>query len=358
MKQVFFILLLLSLFTGMRAQSLIDEDLQRIASGALAEGICHCPEDAVRYAGVVVTEVSSGNVVANVSLLYKNGEFVNNPNGNKVPVPTGLGRSVLYLAMMPEANPYMVVDTQEGLYVDSAGYTIEDHNHRYGGYGVLDMKRAFDYNSNIGILKCAEIVFGKDMHRYAEAINKTGVSFGAKVPIDYTGTWNSHDILGYTRNMTLLQQVCWLNAVAGGKYVIRMDNNDPDEPYDEILNHQGLDSLRSVMRETVTGGMGLKMNSEEVPVAGITNTSPKDSEGFKGLFAAGFFPYDYEKLPEYTIGVYIQKHWKNGFANPSYVARKIINWMVYNKLSESPYFSYSECESTQEKNGRLHPAER
>ena len=340
---------------GANAQSLIDKDIERIASGALAEGISHCPENAIRYAGVVVQEIKTGNIVANVSLFYKNGEFIKNPIGNTVSVPTGLGRSVLYLAMMPEANPYMVVDTKEGLYIDSEGYSIEDHNHRRGGYGVVDMKRAFDYNSNIGMLKCAEIFFDKNIQRYAEAINKTDIFFGAKATTGYGTTWHSRDILGFTSAMSLLQQVCWINAVAGGKFVIRLDEKDSNEPYDEILNHDGLDSLRSAMRECVTEGIGIRMRSEHISVAAITNTSPKDAEGYKGLFAAGFFPYE---KPEYSFGVYIQKNGEKGYANPSSVARKIIDWMTFNKLKVSPYLSFDDSPTYMHEDGWLHPADR
>ena len=220
MKQYFLIALML-FRTGANAQSLIDKDIQRITSGALAEEISYCPENAVRYAGAVVMEVSTGNVVANVSFIYKDGEIVKNSAGNTVSVPTGLGRSVLYLAMMPKANPYMLVDTKDGLYVDSEGYSIEDHNHHRGGYGMLDMKRSFDYNSNIGMLKCAERKFKKDIKMFAEAINMTGILFGSKATTGYGATWHSRDILGFTSPMSLLQQVCWINAVAGGKFVFR-----------------------------------------------------------------------------------------------------------------------------------------
>lgn len=339
---------------GTNAQSLIDKDIQRIASGALAEEISHCPEEAVRYAGVVIMEVATGNVVANVSLFYKDGEFVKNPIGNTVSVPTGLGRSALYLAMMPEADPYMLlVDTKDGLYVDSDGYSIVDHNHRYGGYGVLDMKRAFDYNSDIGLLKCAEIIFEKDMHKFAEAINKTGIFFGAKATAGYDATWHSRDILGFTSPMSLLQQVCWINAVAGGKFVIRLEEKDSDIPYDEVLNHEGLDSLRSAMKECVTEGLGIRMRSENISVAAITNASPKDVTGYKGLFAAGFFPYE---APEFSFAVYIQKDWEKGYANSSNVARKIIDWMVYNKLKNPPVLSEEDIWGHRE--GYIHPAAR
>ncbi len=160
MKKLLIIALLL-IGMGAKAQSLADKELERIVSGELAEEISTLSEEELRYAGVVVMEVATGNVVANVSLFYKDGNFIRNPHGNTQYVPSGLGRSVLYLAMMPDTDPYMVQDVGDGLYIDSSGCTIEDHNHKRGGYLLIDLKRAFALNSDIGILKAAEKVWDK-----------------------------------------------------------------------------------------------------------------------------------------------------------------------------------------------------
>ena len=291
------------------AQSLVDKELERIVSGELAEEISHCPEDAIRYAGVVVQEIETGNIVANVSLFYKNGEFIRNPHGNTQYVPSGLGRSVLYLSMMPDTDPYLVLDVGDGLYIDSSGCAIEDHNHESGGYLLIDLKRAYARNSDIGLLKAAEKVWGKDMKKLSEAIKGTGINMGGRALTGYETSWQSHDILGHSSLMSLQQQVCWCNAVAGGKFFIKKDIQDAVLPYDSISNKEGLDSLRSTMRECVTDGLGRRMNSEFVSVAAMTNVSQKDADGYKGQFVAAFFPYE---EPKYTIGVYIWRYWEKG----------------------------------------------
>ncbi len=355
MKQVLFVFSFLFLCIGTEAQSLADKELERIASGVLAEEISYCPEDAIRYAGVIVMEIATGNVVANVSLFYRNGEFIKAPNGNTQYVPSGLGRSILYLAMMPQTNPYMVQDVGDGLYVDSSGCSIEDHNHKRGGYGLIDVKRAYARNSDIGILKTAETLWGKDMKKFSEAIKGTGINMGGRVSTGYGAEWQSYDVLGHTTLMTLLQQVCWCNAVAGGKFVIRADKNDSSIPYDIISNQEGLDSLRSAMRECVTDGLGRRMDSEHVSVAAMTNVSQIDSDGYKGQFAAAFFPYE---KPEYTIGVYIWRNWGKGFANPSDVARSMIDWIAFNRLSKPPYLSFVDSQSIKHRDDWVHPAAR
>ena len=358
MKQVLISLSLLFLQIGMNAQSLIDEELQRIVAGALAEEISHCPE--VRYAGVVVQQVSTGNVVADISLNYRDGEFKRNPLGNAQFVPNGLGRSVLYLcvAMMSEFNPYKIVfDTFDGAYVDADGDTIKDHNYHRGGYGLLQVKRGFAVNSDVCLLRCAEKVFKKNMKTFAKALNKSGILFGGRVSEDLDKRWNSREILG-SSPMSLLQMACWCNAVAGGKLLIRMNENDSTIPYDSISSSkEALDSLRSAMRECVTNGLARKLNSEYFSVAGITNVSPKGVDGFKGQFAACYLPYE-ESEPKYTIACYI---WRadRGYCNPSIVLRKIIDWIAFNRLNTHPYFSgFSDSQVIKHSIGWVHPGAR
>ncbi len=345
----------LFLCVSANAQSLIDKDIEQIAYGALAEGISYCPEESFRYAGVVVMEVATGNIVANMSLFYKDGEFIKNIYGNMQPVPSGLGRSVLYLAMMPQAEPSMVIDTGDGGYVDSSGCTITDHNHKRGGFGVMNLKLSYIRNSDIGMLNAAEKVWGKDMKKLSEAILRTSINLGGRVSTGYSGRWQSHDVLGYSTTMSLLQQMCWINAVAGGKLLDRTDEKDTTTPYGIIKKSEALDSLRSAMRECVVEGMGRIMNSDYVSVAGITNVSQEDADGYKGLFAAAFFPYE---KPEYTIGVYILRKGNKGYANPSYAAKNIIEWMALNKLSSQHLSINTSKSNIKHKDDWMHPAAR
>lgn len=336
MKKIFLILNFSFLFlcTGMFAQTLIDAELQRIANGALVEQLSHCPEGEIRYAAVAVQEVATGNVIVNASLLYKSGEFVTGPNST-FSFPSPLGRAVLYLSMMPEANPYMVVNTHNGIYQDAEGITITDHNAHRGGYGEIDLLRSFTHNSDVGCLLCAEHVFKKDMKKYACQINRSAILFGGRTAENYENQWDSRSMLGYNSPYNLLQVCCWINAVAGGRMVIRLNSGDPTEEYDKILNQEGLLCLRSAMREHIIHGLGRPMNNSEVPVAGMTNLSPKNVEGFRTQFAGGFFPYQ-EDLndirPQYSIAVVIQRRWQNGHTSAAAVARKIIDFIYIRSL--------------------------
>lgn len=70
MKKVLFSLLFLQMMGGMKAQSL-DEYLQWSVQ---AEEIIHCPEDSVLYAGAVVMNIATGDVVAMTNLCQKSSD--------------------------------------------------------------------------------------------------------------------------------------------------------------------------------------------------------------------------------------------------------------------------------------------
>lgn len=108
------------------------------------------------------------------------------------------------------------------------------------------------------------------------------------------------------------------------------------------VNQEALDSLRSAMRKCVTD-----VDSEHVAVGAV--------DGYKGQFAAAFFPYE---KPEYTIGVYVWRNWGKGVANPSDIARSIIDRFVFNRLSKPPYLSFEDNQSIKHRDDWVHPAAR
>lgn len=323
------------------AQSLIDTCLQRYALGVLAEQIGQLTD--VKYAGLVVQESSTGNVIANVSLLLRQGEFVKGPS-NSTPFPTPLGRAVLYMCIN---NPNIVVDGTGGVYKDSEGQVIKDHNAAHGGYGELDLLHGFIYNSDVCSLKASERVFDKDAKKLAVEINRTGILFGARASEKY-GRWSSYDILGFSNSsMSLIQSAAWLTAVAGGRLVIRLTASDSGEPYDTIFNQRGRLSLLAAMRLHVTEGLGRSLNSDEVSVAGLTNVSPPTAEGYRSYFAAAIVPYC--EKPIYTICIQILS--RKGSARPATAVKKICEY-----LHSRDFINSFKVQEPPPK--RLHPAAR
>ena len=319
---------------GVESQTLVDSKLEQYARHALVDGIKDYGDD-VNQAGIVIMEVNTGNVVANVSLGQFRGKVKDIPDGNSEAVPPGISRAVLYLSMIDILGPDFLVETGNGLYVDSiSGCSITDISYKRGGFGTLTLKKAFDL-SDVGIIKAAEIAFNRNIVRYGAALKKTGILF-EKIDdendysqeddsLDY---WPSCEIIGYRRSpFSLYQQTAWINMVANqGILVMRFNKNDPTTPICEVKNKAGIDSLGSAMFEAVENGTGSKMKSKYIRVAGLVNVSPADAINCRGCFAAAFFPYD---DPQYTIGLYVNKHDRPAGRNiASKIAGRIIDFMI------------------------------
>lgn len=318
---------------GVKAQKLIDPNLQQYARLALIDGIKDFGDD-VNQAGVVIMEVNSGDVIADISIGQFRGKVKDIPDGNSEAIPAGISRAVLYLSMMGHLCPDYIVETDDGLYIDSiTGCVIEDISHKRGGFGTLTLKRALDL-SDVGIYKAVETAFKRDMGKYGAAVRRTGVFFedfddesDLYDETDSRSFWSPCDIIGYRSPFSLYQQTAWVNMVANqGKLLMRFNENDSTAPICEVKNKAGLDSLASAMFDTVEYGTGLKMKSSYIRVAGIVNVSPPDVINCRGCFAAAFFPYE---KPRYTIGVFVNKHDKPaGRIIASKIAGNIIEYMI------------------------------
>lgn len=343
------------------AQSLIDQDLQRFGRQTLIDGINKYGND-VNEAGVVIMDVNTGNVIANVCIQKDKGTVKDNPNGNTEAIPSGISRAVLYLAMMGTLYPNYVVDTGKGIYSDSImGCTITDMTYSRGGFGSLTLNKALDL-SDVGIIKAVEAAFSKNMARYGQAVRKTGIFFSDLSTIeddsepDRYQPWSPCDIMGRSP-YSLLQQTSWVNMIAnGGDLVIRLNGNDFITPICKVNNKAGLENLSSAMFEAVEYGTGAKMRSKFCRVAGLVNVSEADVLNYRSCFAAAFFPYE---APQYTIGLYVNKYgMPAGRVIASKIAGQIIEYMVkeYLHLQEKrtilPFRVYSE------EKGQYHPAEK
>ncbi len=99
MKRILFLFVLVNCIIAAHSQSFEDASLEQFVRKALVEGINIYGDD-VNLAGVVIMEVTSGNVIANVCIGQFRGKVKEIPNGNNEAVPSGISRPVLYLSMM------------------------------------------------------------------------------------------------------------------------------------------------------------------------------------------------------------------------------------------------------------------
>lgn len=320
--------LLLNYCTGISAHSIPDyEGLAKRAISSVVQEGGYSPED-FRYAGVVIMDVSGCELACNVAIKYHKG-WINIEDGNLQPYPTGLGRYVLYAAMVPQISPSKVIDTGNGYYKDSSGSVILDETFKNGGYQQIALRKGVDV-SNVCLVKAAEELYNRNMARLADDLIKTGIFFGSRPYADEDTYWDSQAIIGYRTKMSLLESTAWVNALGrpDGDIKMRFSNEDScTNVIDSIANKAGRDSLLSAMIESVRNGLSKHMNSMSVPVAGITNaTIEPDGNQNYGLFAAALWP---ASNPKFALGVYVLKHKKPaGRLIPAKIARKVIDGIV------------------------------
>lgn len=350
------VLLSLSLFLhmGIQAQSLIDNELERVTKQVVCDMIEEDIAPDIDYVGVVILD-ETGAVKCNVSLKYDSiTKFKDDLGGNGRYYYTGLGRSLLYMCLVPKyKSAFDVVDTGNGIYNDSiSGGVVLDSSWKRGGFLAIDLKRAQD-RSDVAMIKAAEACFNRSMARLGREMQRTGAFLGASVCENEQAFWDNQQVIGYTTRMSLLQQTAWVNALYTGKIQMRFDETDSMEPIDVISNKLGCDSLRSAMEEAVTEGLCRWMNSDLVRVAGMSNVSPPDVLNNYGCFAACILPAD---NPAYSIGVYVNKQNRPaGRALPSQIARELIDWIAKNYLHRQAETNTSS--DFPKRRGR-HPAEK
>ena len=168
------------------------------------------------------------------------------------------------------------VDTGNGVCVVGSyivdSDTLYDHNWRSGGYGKLTVKQAFAQNSIIGIYKAAVKAFGDDTEEYLGKVRQKYDTPSLVIFGDY-GEWAT---------VLPMRTLEFVNKIAA--------NTEND-------------SLKSVMRYTVTNGQGKPANTDMVEIAGMAGTTVQDCDSYLAEFC-GYFPYG---KPRYSMIVAIHK---------------------------------------------------
>jgi len=333
-----------------KAQSFASPEYERIARQAVLDALQEYDYlEGVERVGVVIM-AECGNVVCNVALKSQEGEMLDIADGNyNYDIPTPLARSVMFLAIVPQIPSSQVIDAGNGYYVDKEGAVILDENWTRGGYHCLDILHAQD-RSSVAMIKAAEQCFNRNMSLLCQAINRTGIMFGARAYADEDSYWNGQEIMGSKTHMTLLEIVAYVHAIAkpDGKIVLRLNEHDTCEPIDSISNKTGLEELRKAMRLAVTEGLCLNLKSNYTNVAGLTHRTITPDAGMNyNLFAAAYWPFE---NPRFTIAVNVTKkgHPTGGRAFPSRIAQLIIDRITHQEIL-----------SMEEKGKEyIHPAER
>jgi len=225
------------------------------------------------------------------------------------------------------------------------GRDMKDHNWRRGGYQDINVARALEVSSNIGVSYVIDKFYGKCPEKYVEGLYRVGIHEDLKLPLvgyvppiirmPNTKTTNKAEYwskttlpwmsIGYETQIAPINTLTFYNAIANNGKMVRprfvkklmkdgqVIREFPTEVIKEqIAKPQTIKTMQTILHHVVSQGLGRKAGSKSFQVAGKTGTAQvsKGTAGYKSgivdywLSFAGYFPAD---NPRYSCIVCLKK---------------------------------------------------
>lgn len=324
----------------------IDVGMQDLAEQALIEGL----EKWNASMGVtILMEVKTGDVKAIVNMRRSdNGQYYERFN-DAISYRCEPG-SVFKVASFLVALDDGVVDTSYVIHTGNGvmnmhGASMKDHNHGSGGYGDINVARALEVSSNIGVSYVIDHFYGSNPSKYVEGLYRVGIGEDLQLPIKgylppnirmpNTKTtkkglyWSKTTLpwmsIGYETQIAPINTVTFYNAIANNGCMMRprfvkafekdgqiIKELPPEVIKDQIAKPQTIKTMQTILRHVVSQGLGKRAGSHSFQVSGKTGTAQvaKVGGGYKSgtveywLSFCGYFPSD---DPKYTCIVCIKK---------------------------------------------------
>ena len=249
-----------------------------------------------------------------------------------------------------------VVHTGVGVWGLDDNWVLRDHNWRRGGYGDMNIARALEVSSNIGIgVPVWESYKGHEQDFFDE-LNK--MSFGQPDFIDgieglkpttydspKDSDWVNKFIIwsaiGYNRKIAPIQMLTFYNAIANDGKMVKptLKTGEIEIINPQIASKDNIKKMQVILDHVVSQGLGRKAGSPIIRVAGKTGTSQVGEYDFGEenyvdeyqLAFCGYFPAD---KPKYSMIVSINKLGlpASGGGMAGVVFHYIMNWIITHDL--------------------------
>jgi cell division protein FtsI (penicillin-binding protein 3) len=243
-----------------------------------------------------------------------------------------------------------VVDTSYVIHTGSGvmemhGRLMKDHNWRRGGYQDINVARALEVSSNIGVSYVIDKFYGSNPTKYVQGLYRVGIHEDLKIPLvgyqppyirmpdtkttDRAKYWSKTTLpwmsIGYETQIAPINTVSFYNAIANNgkmmkpRFVKQLVKDgqvirefEPEVLKERIAKPQTIKTMQTILEHVVSQGLGRKAGSRSFKVAGKTGTAQvADQYGsyHSGttrywLSFAGYFPAD---NPRYTCIVCLKK---------------------------------------------------
>ena len=324
----------------------IDVNMQDLAERALVDELKLVNGE---MGVAILMEVETGDVKAIVNMLRnEEGRYIEAVN-SAISYRCEPG-SVFKVASFLVALDDEVVDTSFVIHTGSGvmemhGRPMKDHNWRRGGYQDINVARALEVSSNIGVSYVIDKFYGSNPTRYVKGLYRVGIHEDLKLPLvgyhppyirmpdtkttDRSKYWSKTTLpwmsIGYETQIAPINTISFYNAIANDgkmmqpRFVKQIIKNgevikefEPVVLKKQIAKPKAIKTMQTILEHVVSQGLGKKAGSPLFKVAGKTGTAQvADQYGsyHSGitrywLSFAGYFPAD---NPRYSCIVCIKK---------------------------------------------------
>lgn len=326
----------------------IDVGMQDLAERAVVEEL---KEINGEMGVAILMEVKTGDVKAIVNMQRgADGEYhemVNNAISYRCE-PGSVFKVASFLVALDDGviprDTNFVIHTGSGV-MEMHGRPMKDHNWRRGGYQDINVARALEVSSNIGVSYVIDKFYGSNPTKYVEGLYRVGIHEDLKLPLvgyhppyirmpdtkttDRAKYWSKTTLpwmsIGYETQIAPINTVAFYNAIANNgkmmqpRFVKQLMKDgqvvkefEPVVLKEQIAKPQTIKMMQTILEHVVSQGLGRKAGSKSFKVAGKTGTAQvADQYGsyHSGttrywLSFAGFFPAD---DPRYTCIVCLKK---------------------------------------------------
>lgn len=249
-----------------------------------------------------------------------------------------------------------VVHTGVGVWGLDDNWVLRDHNWRRGGYGDMNIARALEVSSNIGIgvpvwesYKGHEQDFFDDLNKmsYGQPDFINGIeglkptTYDSPKDSDWVNKFIIWSAIGYNRKIAPIQMLTFYNAIANDGKMVKptLKTGEIEIINPQIASKDNIKKMQVILDHVVSQGLGRKAGSPIIRVAGKTGTSQVGEYDFGEenyvneyqLAFCGYFPAD---KPKYSMIVSINKLGlpASGGGMAGVVFHYIMNWIITHDL--------------------------
>jgi cell division protein FtsI (penicillin-binding protein 3) len=324
----------------------IDVGMQDLAERAMIEEL---KEINGEMGVAILMEVKTGDIKAIVNMSRgSDGEYheaVNNAISYRCE-PGSVFKTASFLVALDDGvvDTSFVIHTGSGV-MNMHGRDMKDHNWRRGGYQDINVARALEVSSNIGVSYVIDKFYGSNPRKYVEGLYRVGIHEDLKIPLvgyhtpmiripdtkttDRAKYWSKTTLpwmsIGYETQIAPINTVAFYNAIANNgkmmqpRFVKQIVKNgevikefEPVVLKERIAKPQAIKTMQTILEHVVSQGLGKRAGSKSFKVAGKTGTA-QIADQFGGyhsgitrywLSFAGYFPAD---DPRYTCIVCLKK---------------------------------------------------